>query len=285
MRYACAMLLTVLLGAPAPQAAEAAGLLARAQRRADARDTLLAALGQATVECLGSVSPRDHRVNSARMLERTFSACATRDAAALKHIDALLGVQGSREGQEDGLSERYAQVWTAAARAFPSRVIQQCPTWELLHVIDAPTEERVAHFASLEGAAGIGKEYRWYKVSSQQCGSSGLCAVWSALLCGTGYSDQFIVWADPVSSTVIVDPVWWLVHYGGEDEESPFASNPGYRHWASYYGEIPGALYAHINRHGEQCTKWSEINQKHYTDRKWTAIDCGGGWYCASYCK
>lgn len=285
MRMLLATLLMTMLGMPASQARDVPSLLERSQRRADARDTLLAALGEATIACRGSVSTRDYRVNSALLLERNFSECATRDARALERIDSLLGVQNSREGQEDRLSERFAQVWTAATRAFPSRVIQQCPTWELMHVIDAPTEERVAHFASLEGAAGIGKEYRWYKVSSQQCGSNGLCAVWTALLCGTGYSDRFIVWADPVSSSVIVDPVWWLTAYGGEDEESPFASNPGYRHWASYYGEIPGALYAHVNRDGEQCTKWSEINQKHYTDRKWTAIDCGGGWYCASYCK
>lgn len=285
MNKMLATFLMTLLAAPISEARDVPSLLERAQRRADGRDTLLAALGEATIACRGSVSTRDYRVNSARMLERNFSECTTRDTSALERIDVLLGVQNSREAQEEGLSNRFVQVWTAAARAFPSRVIPQCPAWELMHVIDAPTEERVAHFASLEGAAGIGKEYRWYKVSAPQCGSSGLCAVWSALLCGTGYSDQFIVWADPLSSSVIVDPVWWLTDYGGEEEESPFTSNPGYRHWASYYGEVPGARYAHLDREGEQCTKWSEISQKHFTDRKWVVIDCGGGWECMTYCN
>jgi hypothetical protein len=284
MKYRCTLLLSMLLAAPASQARDVPSLLERAQRGADARDTLLAALGQATLDCLGSVSPRDYRVNSARVLERAFSECTTRDASALEQIDRLLGVQHSREGQEEGLSERFAQVWTAAARAFPSRLVQQCPKWQLMHVIDAPTEERVAHFAAQTGADGIGKEYRWYKVSSAQCGSSGLCAVWHAALCGAPFSKQFIVWLDPASSSVIVDPVWWLTDY--EDESGgPFNQNPAYVHWSSYYGEVPGARYGHVDREGETCSKWSEITQKHYTDRKWTLIDCGGGWMCVTYCN
>jgi hypothetical protein len=179
-------------------------------------------------------------------------------------------------------------VWTRAARAFPQRVIQQCPDWELQHVIDAPTQERVAFFAAKEGAAGIGKEYRWYRVSSQQCGSNGFCAVFQALLCGAGYSNQFIVWTDPFSSTVIVDPIWWWTDYGdGSDAENQF-TNPsiGYKHSMSYFGDdVPGALYAEIERAGETCTKWSEINLKHYLDRTLVPIDCGGGWYCATYCN
>jgi hypothetical protein len=277
-------LLISLVAAPASLAGDVPSLLERAQGRADARDTLLAALGEATLDCLGSVSPRDYRVNSARLLERAFSECTTRDASALERIDGLLGVQHSHEGQEDRLAERFAQVWSAAAQAFPGRLVRQCPTWELMHVIDAPTEERVAHFASLTEAAGIGKEYRWYKVSSQQCGSSGLCAVWHAALCGAPFGDQFIVWLDPASSSVIVDPVWWLTSY--EDESGgPFKKNGAYRHWSSYYGEIPGARYADVNREGETCTKWSEVAQKHFTDRKWVLVDCGGGWYCMTYCN
>jgi hypothetical protein len=284
MKRLFATLLVAMLAAPASQARDVPSLLERAQRRADARDTLLAALGEATLECLGSVSPRDYHVNAARVLERAFTECTTRDPSALERIDQLLGVQHSREAQVDRLSERFAQVWTAGTRAFPSRVIKQCPTWELMHVIDAPTEERIAHFASKTGADGIGKEYRWYKVTSPQCGSNGLCAVWHAAKCGAPFGDQMIVWLDPASSSVIVDPVWWLTDY--EDESGgPFNKNGAYRHWSSYYGEIPGARYAHVNREGESCTKYSEITQKHYTDRKWVLIDCGGGWMCATYCN
>ena len=275
--------------------------LTRAQRGANAHDTLLAALGEATVACLGKVSTGDYRVtsavtsavtstaNSARVLERNFDTCTSRDTRALEQIDRLLGVQHSREGREDGLAERYSLVWSKAERAFPHRLIQQCPDWELLHVIDAPTPERVAYFASQEGAAGIGKEYHWYKVSSPQCGSNGFCAVFQAMLCGAGFSDQFIVWTDPFSSSVIVDPAWWLTTYEYEsDAENPFWTAPGapYKHSMSYYGnDVPGALYGSVMREGETCTRWSEIAQKHYTDSTLEKIDCGGGWFCMTMCK
>jgi len=280
--------LAILLSIPAAHGRDgAADPLRRAQQGANAQDTLLAALGEATLACLGKVSTRDYRLNDARILERNFDSCITRDARALERIDRLLGVQHSREGQQDRLSERYAQVWDKAAGAFPSRAVRDCPDWELLHVIDAPTLERVAHFASQEGAAGIGKEYRWYKITSQQCGSNGFCTVLHAMLCGAGFSNQFIVWTDPFSSSVIVDPIWWLTDYDFEEESNPF-SNPstGYKHPMSYYGDdVPGALYAEIERAGETCTKWGETNQKHYFDRTLVPIDCGGGWYCMTYCN
>jgi hypothetical protein len=84
--------------------------LTRAQRGANAHDTLLAALGEATLECLGGVSTADYRVTSAGVLERAFDGCAKPDDPALARIDRLLGVQHSREGQQDGLAKRYTTV-------------------------------------------------------------------------------------------------------------------------------------------------------------------------------
>jgi hypothetical protein len=282
-------LILALLGVLAVPAASALDLyddpLRRAQRGAVADDTLLAALGEATVACLGRVTTGDYRVNPDGALERAFDACTTRDTGALETIDRLLGVQHSREGQADGLPGRFALVWNRAVRAFPERVIQDCPDWELLHVIDEPTLQRVADLASRQGTAEAGKEYRWYKVSSEQCGSNGFCAVLQARLCAAGFSNQFVVWSDPFSSTVIVDPVWWLTDYEFEsDRTNPFKA-PGYYHGMSHYGPVPGARYAAIQREGETCSKWSDFTQKHYTDRTLVAIDCGGGWYCVCYCN
>ena len=258
--------------------------LRRVQRGAVAHDTLLAALGEATVACLGRVTTADYRVSPDGALERAFDACTTRDTGALERIDGLLGVQHSREGQADRLPARYAFVWNRAARAFPERLIQECPDWELLHVIDEPTLQRVGQLASREDAAGVGKEYRWYKVASEQCGSNGFCAVLQARLCGAGFSNQFIVWSDPFSSTVIVDPAWWLTTYEFEsDQPNPFKSS-GYYHPMSFYGAVPGSLYGAPQREGEACSRWSETAQKHYTDRTLHPLDCGNGWYCATYC-
>jgi hypothetical protein len=284
MRLVLALL--ALLAVPAASALDLYDdPLRRVQRGANVHDLLLAALGEATVGCLGRVTTGDYRVRPDGALERAFDACTTRDTGALERIDRLLGVQYSREGQADGLPARYAFVWNRAARAFPERLIQDCPDWELLHVIDEPTLERVTHLASRQGAAGIGKEYRWYKVSSEQCGSNGFCAVLQAQLCGAGFSNQFIVWSDPFSSTVIVDPAWWLTTYEFEsDQSNPFVS-PGYYHPMSYYGTLPGSLYGALQREGEACSRWSEIAGKHFTDSTLTAIDCGGGWKCMCYCK
>lgn len=256
--------------------------LNRAQLRANPDDTLLAALGEETLACLGRVTTRDYRVNPDGVLERAFDACTKRDTGALERIDALLGVQQSREGQKDKLAGRFAAVWSRAARTFPSGLVTQCPRWTLLHVIDAPTEERVAHFAAKEGAAGIGKEYRWYRVSSPQCGSNGFCAVFQAMLCGAGYSNQFIVWTDPASSSVIVDPVWWLLNDDDGDEDGAL-SNPVYKHPMSHYGDVPGARYGSLRRAGEQCTRYDEISKKHYVHYL-HPIECAPGWKCMTYC-
>ncbi len=108
------------------------------------------------------------------------------------------------------------------------------------------------------------------------------CPDWE---CSAGFSNQFIVWSDPLSSTVIVDPAWWLTTYEFEsDQSNPFKSR-GYYHAMSYYGTVPGSMYGALQREGEACSRWSEIAGKHYTDSTLTAIDCGGGWYCMCYCK
>lgn len=52
----------------------------------------------------------------------------------------------------------------------------------------------------------------------------------------------------------------------------------------SYYGKLPGGLYGALERSGEPCSKWSEVAQKHYFDATLVPIDCGGGWYCMTYC-
>jgi len=46
----------------------------------------------------------------------------------------------------------------------------------------------------------------------------------------------------------------------------------------------PGALYGALERAGEACSQWDEIALMHYTDRILVPIDCGGGWYCMTYC-
>lgn len=260
--------------------------LRRGMERAHPHDSMLAALGTETLACLGRVSPRDYRVNAAGALERAFDGCTTRNSEALENIDALLGLQYSRQAQEEGVGERFRTVWQRGARLLPTALAAQCPTWELLHVIDAPTKERVAFFAAQEGAAGIGKEYHWYRISAPQCGTNGFCSVFQAVLCAAPFGNQLVVWTDPLSSTVIVDPVWWLSNDTPGDDDPPESNPflyPDYVHKMSFFGAPPGARFASLRHEGEQCTRYDEISGKHYVHTL-SAIECTPGWKCMAYC-
>ena len=245
----------------------------------DGVDALLAALGNATLDCIGTVDPTSYAVSNGA-LERTFRSCTTESRSAMQQIDALLGVQHSREGRADGLGRAYAQHWQEYVRSFPSDAIRACPSWTLLGLIDEPTAERVRRYA---GTPRIGKQNARYLVKSTECPDR-RCATDHAIACAAAFGAAFIVGRDARMSEVVVDPVWWLTDYEyPDDSNNPFKTR-GYYHAMSYYGSIPGALYAAVQRAGERCSKWGEINKKHYHDRKLVAIDCGGGWYCMSYC-
>jgi hypothetical protein len=130
----------------------------------------------------------------------------------------------------------------------------------------------------------VGKENYHYAVSSRECGSSGGCAVRNAVICAGGFGSQFVLDVRPRSSTVVVDPAWWLTTYDFEPgTPNPFML-PGYYHAMSYYGSLPGAFYGALQRAGEACSKWEPTAQKHYTDRVLVPIECGPGFFCMTYC-
>lgn len=248
--------------------------------RVDGRDTLLAALGKATLDCLGTVEPSTYQTTSG-FLARAFAACRSGDRAALQRIDALLAVQRSKQGRADGLAEHYVSRWNAFLKSFPTGHVTQCPVWKLEGVLDAPTTESVPRYLSEDR---IGEENARYSVFSSQCSQDGECAVKAAVACAAGFGPGFIVDKDPRRSRVEVDPTWWLTTYEFEDDESNPFRMPGYYHAMSYWGELPGALYGALERAWEMCSQWDEIALAHYTDRVLVPIDCGGGWYCMTYC-
>jgi hypothetical protein len=248
--------------------------------RVDGRDALLAALGKVTLDCVGTVDPSTYRTTSG-MLARTFSACRSGDRAVLKRLDALLAVQLSKQGRADGLADHYVSRWNAFVQTFPSGHVTQCPVWKLENILDAPTTESVPRFVSEKR---LGKENARYSVFSAQCSQDGECAVKAAAACAAGFGPGFIVDKDPRRSRVEIDPVWWLTPYDfADDESNPFMMD-GYYHGMSYYGTLPGSLYGALQRAGEACSQWDETTQTHYSNRVLVAIDCGGGWYCMTYC-
>jgi hypothetical protein len=253
----------------------------------DGRDSLLAALGSLTIECLGTVGPSNYSAESG-ILNRTFDACRAGDSEVLAHIDALLAVQTAPQGRADGLAAHYTLRWNAFVASFPFDRISECPTWRLLNVLDAPTSKRVQQLTDRRrtdaGSPPIGEENHRYRVSSELCGPDHSCAVRHAALCAGGFGPQFLVERDAERGRIEVDPAWWLTHYEyATDSENPF-KQPGYYHPMSYWGDPPGSLYAAVERAGERCSQW--VNGKHYTDRVLQLIDCtdGDGWYCMTYC-
>jgi hypothetical protein len=270
-------------------ATAASGQSAR-RRLVDGRDALLAALGSLTIECLGTFGPSSYSTEFG-VLARTFNACRAPETQALSRIDALLGLQTSMQGRRDGLAAHYTARWNAFVGSFPYDRIQECPTWRLLDVIDAPTFESVGRHLDRRrdqgaGSPPIGKQNARYRVTSSECGGDPACSTHHAATCAAGFGDQFLVELDFQRGRIEVDPAWWLTHYEYEDDKDNPFKQPGFYHPMSYYGSPPGSLYGAIERNGERCSQYHAPSGKHYTDRFLQLIDCtdGDGWYCMTYC-
>ena len=255
-------------------------------------DSLLAALGSATLDCLGTTGKDTYKIvvpkSGSPYLARGFSQCpvAKDPKAALANIDALLAIQLTKVGQADGVGTHYATTWKKFQDNFPK--IEECPTWKKIKVVNPPTWDSVKKAQGNPSDVNLQKENYEYAVASKSCGKDADCTVKTALACASGFGQDFLIKGAPEGPngpTVLVDPIWWLTHYDFQsDSDNPFKT-PGYYHGMSYYGAPPGSLYGAIEREGEACSKWTETNAKQYTDRKLVGLDCGGGWYCATYCQ
>lgn len=275
VRASLAAVLVLTVGMTAPSAGQAPGQ----NGGFDARDSLFAALGTATLECLGTVGPSLY-TTAGGFLARTFRTCTTGNERALQRIDSILGVQLSREGAQDGLAEYFVTKWDAFRQSFPKRFEGRCPTWTLEHVIDAPTRESVDRVVR---TGRIGVQYERYRVSSNACRGRG-CAVKAALACAQGFGSQFVVDADLDRERIEIDPAWWLLDIEFENNrDNPFLA-PGYCHGMSFYGNPPGALYGALERAGEKCFIWDYQAGKHRCDARLVPIECSPGWLCMSYC-
>ena len=242
---------------------------------------LLAALGTATLDCLGTVGPNSFETSTG-YLKRTFMSCPV-DGEALARIDALLGVQHSDQGYLDDLAGYYVSTWNTFIRRFPHGRIRACPSWTLLNVIDAPTPESVARLTRL---GRPGKQNQRYLVTSDDCRTSG-CAVDRAVICAGGFGDGFVVEADRERGLIELDPAWWLLDLEFERDcswEEKFAYLHGYCDALESPLVKGGTLYGAIQRAGEKCCYWYSPGGPVTTDGTLVPIDCGGGWYCMTVC-
>lgn len=246
------------------------------------RDAILAALGSATIDCLGTVGPKAYTATGSA-LKRNFSYCPTKNERAFKTINNILGVQYSQQGQKDQLGSYFSKTWSDFQSKFPD-YIYSCPSWKKTAVINPPTWENVKdHIATQQT---VGKENYTYYVDSAQCKDGDYdCNTNLAWACASGFGSQFLMSKNAKDSTVTVDPAWWLVDYEYPDDASNPFMTPGYYHGMSFYGALPGDMYGAIERAGERCSSFDWVTASHNENAILVPIDCDGyGWYCMSYC-
>jgi hypothetical protein len=239
----------------------------------DPHSSQMAALGVATLRCLGTVSPDSYAVVDGR-LARTFASCT--DPKDLKQIDDLLGLQVAPGAQ--GAAGYMIATWQAHQAEYGRDPVEACPRWTEIGEHNVPSLENVAALEKNPTAAR--ESFTEYRVESEAC-SDTACAVRNAVRCASGFGEPFIVSTDEGAGTVLVDPVWWLDDTDFPPEQNPFLY-PGYYHTMSFYGALPGAVYGAVQRVGEYCSKY--YNGYHYKLRL-QPLYCAPDWLCMSECR
>jgi hypothetical protein len=239
----------------------------------DPHSSQMAALGVATLRCLGTVSPDSYVIVEGR-LTRTFTSCT--DPKDLKQIDALLGLQIAPGAEA---AARYMSgTWQAYQIEYGRDPVPACPRWTKIGELNQPTPENVAELGKKQPA--VGESFVQYRVESDAC-SDARCAVRDAVRCAGGFGEPFIVSTDEGAGTVLVDPVWWLDDSDFPPDNNPFRT-PGYFHTMSYYGAPPGAVYGAVQRIGEYCSKYYAGAHYKLTLKP---VYCAPDWLCVAECR
>lgn len=249
-------------------------------------DSYLASLAELTLQCRGTLDPRDFVVAADGAIRPTFTSCRS-DGLKLTKIRQLLSLQ-ERTNQLPHVKQCVGGRIAAAQRDLDARGIDSCPTWEKTRVvnpIDLATTSLVeralptlpaqhgelsrvpvrgisrASLTSLEatrdvsgqlaesiGAFDLLEENSIYGVSGalQSCGTAAECAT----ACASAFPG-FVVGAKSASS-VVTDPVAWLLDTTYKSKSQDPFLRATYYHPMSYYGPLPGVMFADYARY-EPC--------------------------------
>jgi hypothetical protein len=225
-----------------------------------AYDTFTAALGGLTVDCRGTLDPRDYKLDADGFLVPAFEFCPNdpTQGKLLREIRQLLSLQ-ARTARLPFAKECLAGRFDAYAQKLPSLGVDVCPTWANKRVFNLITDKEVA--AVIDGlpklpAEDTGrpppnlellKQNSFYTASfganvpKQKCESPGNCAT----LCAGAFPGFVLSNDGPVMFT---DPTAWLL----DTTYVPPTPDPylrtGYYHPMSYYGGVPGVQFAEYAR-------------------------------------
>lgn len=219
-----------------------------------------AAIASRTIDCLGTVGPRDFAVDGRGNLQRVFKECPA-DKSALDDIDALLSLQ-LRNKELPDVQRCISGRWSEWQKQFLASGIQSCPAWKKVETINAPTPPAIEGYVKQLPKLPVRDTgvkppvpHENYVVElaypngkvDPRCRDEADCAQ----KCVGGFPGT---WIEGSGNKGIIDPVYWLL---GIDfiNTNPFMS-PGYYHPMSYYGALPGSLYGHRHREGEFCSRY-----------------------------
>lgn len=230
-----------------------------------AYDTYTAALGELTVQCLGTLDPNSYALSKDGYLTPTFDKCTVNDK--LRSIKQLLSLQ-YRTARLPFAKQCLAGRYDAFLQDFSTSGVDFCPAWKLERVVNPITPDVMSKvIPSLPAIPEDGlkddgrplaimdqlKVNSVYAVSFPQgvpaqngCTTPSECAV----KCAGAFPGFALDTAG--EGSVFTDPVAWLLEttYSGPTAD-PYL-RAGYYHPMSWYGGVPGVHFGEYARY-EPC--------------------------------
>jgi hypothetical protein len=265
-------------------------------------DVYMAALGDLTARCLGTVDPRAYQVSKDGVMAPNFEKCEREDL--LRPIRQLLSLQ-HRTARLPFAKQCIVGRYNAALQKFLSSGIEVCPLWKEPEPINPITPEVIAQVESelpklptedapfprglmerlkVNSIYGVGFES---PPPGQQCDTPASCAT----QCAVAFPG-FVLPGDPLSAeSVVTDPPAWQL----ETTYRSVAADPylkaGYYHPMSYYLGTPGVSFGEYARFDpcggelcppEQCSYYNGMHRK--TALQPDCLDPSNLDTCVSYC-
>jgi hypothetical protein len=260
-------------GDPAAGCADSSSITVECTESCASYNSITAALGELTADCLGRVDPRDYIVSDQGRLAPAFDSCPA-DAndprrPRMVRILQLLSIQ--RASDLPSVLQCTAGRFKTLKEKFAASGIDQCPTWSDKQVLNPPTAELLKNLSPLlpnlepEGEPITFKE-PWvappeldaikikstYRVSmdgaNQRCGTPAQCAAACAAVF-PGFVVPNVTGAALPEDLILVDPdSWWGEEIYSDSNPDPNNMNPAFYHQMGFVLPTPGEKYGALAR-------------------------------------
>ncbi len=264
-------------------------------------DVYMAALGELTARCLGTVDPRAYLVSKDGVMSPSFEKCEREDL--LQNIRQLLSLQ-HRVARLPFVKQCMVGRYNVALQGFLQSGIEVCPLWKKDQVVNPITPEVIGKIEGLlpklpsedqafpRGVMESLKENSIYSVGfatdppGQKCDGAGDCAT----RCAAAFPG-FVVAAGPSADSLLTDPPAWQLETTYTTSLLDPYLKAGYYHPMSYYLGTPGVSFGEYARFDpcggqscvpEQCSYYDGMHRK--TPLQRDCLDLSNPDTCVSYC-